>query len=66
MVRVINERFSGSLVSVLPDYMSFAILHCFQVTFTRTRYHEAVNRWHWQNKVRHITKTRLFNLPSMQ
>lgn len=21
------------------------------VTFTRTRYHEAVNRWHWQDKV---------------
>lgn len=24
-----------------------------QVTFTRTRYHEAVKRWHWQDKVRH-------------
>uniref|UniRef100_A0A8C1TPG2 Kynurenine 3-monooxygenase n=1 Tax=Cyprinus carpio TaxID=7962 RepID=A0A8C1TPG2_CYPCA len=22
------------------------------VTFTRTRYHEAVKRWHWQNKVK--------------
>lgn len=26
---------------------------CFQVTFTRTRYHAAVERWQWQNKVRH-------------
>uniref|UniRef100_A0A3Q3W8Y4 Kynurenine 3-monooxygenase n=1 Tax=Mola mola TaxID=94237 RepID=A0A3Q3W8Y4_MOLML len=29
----------------------FVSLYCFQVTFTRTRYHEAVKRWHWQNKV---------------
>uniref|UniRef100_A0A3Q1EDS2 Kynurenine 3-monooxygenase n=1 Tax=Acanthochromis polyacanthus TaxID=80966 RepID=A0A3Q1EDS2_9TELE len=26
------------------------------VTFTRTRYHEAVERWHWQNKVIHFEK----------
>uniref|UniRef100_A0A8D0DH50 Kynurenine 3-monooxygenase n=1 Tax=Sander lucioperca TaxID=283035 RepID=A0A8D0DH50_SANLU len=26
------------------------------VTFTRTRYHEAVDSWHWQNKVRHFLK----------
>uniref|UniRef100_A0A665TLR1 Kynurenine 3-monooxygenase n=1 Tax=Echeneis naucrates TaxID=173247 RepID=A0A665TLR1_ECHNA len=25
------------------------------VTFTRTRYHEAVERWHWQDKVRHLS-----------
>lgn len=25
-----------------------------QVTFTRTRYHDAVKRWHWQDKVRHF------------
>uniref|UniRef100_A0AAQ5YRD4 Kynurenine 3-monooxygenase n=1 Tax=Amphiprion ocellaris TaxID=80972 RepID=A0AAQ5YRD4_AMPOC len=26
------------------------------VTFTRTRYHEAVERWHWQDKVIHFEK----------
>uniref|UniRef100_A0AAQ5ZH08 Kynurenine 3-monooxygenase n=1 Tax=Amphiprion ocellaris TaxID=80972 RepID=A0AAQ5ZH08_AMPOC len=28
------------------------------VTFTRTRYHEAVERWHWQDKVIHFEKMR--------
>uniref|UniRef100_A0A3B4ZAX0 Kynurenine 3-monooxygenase n=1 Tax=Stegastes partitus TaxID=144197 RepID=A0A3B4ZAX0_9TELE len=32
------------------------------VTFTRTRYHEAVERWHWQNKVIHLEKKCLFFL----
>lgn len=31
---------------------SYTWLLAFQVTFTRTRYHEAVNRWHWQDKVK--------------
>lgn len=29
------------------------VLDSSQVTFTRTRYHDAVKRWHWQDKVRH-------------
>lgn len=27
-----------------------------QVTFTRTRYHDAVKRWHWQDRVRPLPR----------
>lgn len=39
--------------SVVPsDCMSQGHFYPSQVTFTRTPYHEAVERWHWQNKVK--------------
>uniref|UniRef100_A0A3B4YH24 Kynurenine 3-monooxygenase n=1 Tax=Seriola lalandi dorsalis TaxID=1841481 RepID=A0A3B4YH24_SERLL len=47
------------------------VLHCIMpktiiplytmVTFTRTRYHEAVKRWHWQDKVRHLRHLHTLN-----
>ncbi|CAB1312491.1 unnamed protein product [Coregonus sp. 'balchen'] len=54
----LNEDFSV----VLPEYTrvrvpddhaiaDLAMYNYVEVTFTRTRYHEAVKRWHWQDKV---------------
>uniref|UniRef100_A0A3Q3J3B9 FAD-binding domain-containing protein n=1 Tax=Monopterus albus TaxID=43700 RepID=A0A3Q3J3B9_MONAL len=34
------------------------------ITFSRTRYHEAVKQWHWQNKVRPFEKN-IFSLNSL-
>lgn len=39
-------------VSVIPPQISQGHFPPSQVTFTRTPYHEAVERWHWQNKVK--------------
>lgn len=48
---------SKSLFLCVSIFVSLNVSRCFtipcsQVTFTRTRYHEAVKRWHWQDKVR--------------
>uniref|UniRef100_A0AAZ3Q6L1 FAD-binding domain-containing protein n=1 Tax=Oncorhynchus tshawytscha TaxID=74940 RepID=A0AAZ3Q6L1_ONCTS len=54
----LNEDFSA----VLPEYTrvrvpddhaiaDLAMYNYVEVTFTRIRYHEAVKRWHWQDKV---------------
>uniref|UniRef100_A0AAX7V429 Kynurenine 3-monooxygenase n=1 Tax=Astatotilapia calliptera TaxID=8154 RepID=A0AAX7V429_ASTCA len=38
--------------NILYFFMPKTIIPLYtMVTFTRTRYHEAVKRWHWQNKV---------------
>ncbi|CAI5653430.1 kynurenine 3-monooxygenase [Oreochromis niloticus] len=38
--------------NILHFFMPKTIIPLYtMVTFTRTRYHEAVKRWHWQNKV---------------
>uniref|UniRef100_A0A669C4J3 Kynurenine 3-monooxygenase n=1 Tax=Oreochromis niloticus TaxID=8128 RepID=A0A669C4J3_ORENI len=43
--------------NILHFFMPKTIIPLYtMVTFTRTRYHEAVKRWHWQNKVKYLEK----------
>ncbi|XP_054877687.1 kynurenine 3-monooxygenase isoform X2 [Poeciliopsis prolifica] len=58
---IMNE-FNEDFSAVLPEYTrvrvpddhaiaDLAMYNYVEVTFTRTRYHVAVERWHWQDKV---------------